>query len=172
MAEVRITSTSGKMPELRFEMGTPRIQWSMPIDWLARAVQQACARYLAYEEQSAPREVTARDLGIAIFEVGNALTALVHQVGDLGEPDLVDGLLFARNRTHHVLATAVGQRSDVSGWCWNSVDVFPPSEHADTRRRQKYVAELEGKPVVETVRRLVELVQPYVAHDPVAAAES
>jgi hypothetical protein len=87
------------------------------------------------------------------------LAVLAEQRPEIREVQDVAALVYARERAHHQLASLI-YPTDAGLWLWRLADQLPTSrdeKHRGLRHRPLYERLLEGKPMIEALERVEEL---------------
>ncbi len=116
----------------------------------------ARAYLLAFERfETADR---GQDAQIALVEVLTWLDVLASQSDYVKGLRNVALLQYVRGRCHHQLAFAIFADADSQAWCWLPLRWLPSADldHKDPRREAEYAQNLEGRPVLETLKPLEE----------------
>lgn len=123
----------------RFSVGTPRIEVTLPVDWMVKGFERALDRLR--DAAAAPDHITARDVSIALFEVCSWLDSLNDRFPQLKGSPHIRALLFVRNRTHHNFASALYSDPQTAEWSWYGPEVFPIPKnpnHLNPRGQRAY----------------------------------
>lgn len=122
----------------------------MNIESLVRGFHEALERLRVAQ---ATEKVDAGRLCIPFFEMANWFHSLNEQgVKHLGSSDHAKALLFARNRTHHHLASPFYLDLGSATWRWQPSDVLPlppDSKHQDAKRQRAYDRVAAGQPLAD-----------------------